>query len=48
MDGAWDVFTAPVKDQKGEVRVPEGASMTDAEMLAFDWFVEGVEGDIPK
>ena len=46
--GTWDVFTGPVKDQSGTVRVPEGTTMTDAEMLAFDWFVEGVEGEVPK
>lgn len=48
VDGAWDVFSGPIKDQKGEIRVAEGTRMTDAEMLSFNWFVEGVEGDIPK
>lgn len=46
--GQWDVFTGPVKDQKGEVKVKEGQKMTDQEMLSFNWFVEGVEGTIPQ
>jgi basic membrane protein A len=46
--GTWDVFTGPIKDQKGEVRVPEGEVMSDGDMLSMSWFVEGVEGEIPK
>lgn len=47
VDGQWDVFTGPIKDQTGAVKVPAGQKMTDQEMLSFDWFVEGVEGTIP-
>lgn len=46
--GSWDVFHGPVKNQKGEVVVKSGEKMTDGEMLGMNWFVEGVEGDIPK
>ncbi|WP_079932703.1 BMP family ABC transporter substrate-binding protein [Carboxydocella sp. ULO1] len=48
LSGSWDVFTGPIKDQNGQVRVPAGSKMTDEQMLSFDWFVEGVEGTIPK
>lgn len=48
LSGEWDVFVGPVKDQKGTVKVPEGQTMSDEDMLKFDWFVEGVEGTIPK
>lgn len=48
VDEEWDVFWGPVKDQSGQVKVPEGSKMTDEEMLSFDWFVEGVDGTIPK
>lgn len=44
----WDVFTGPIKDQSGEVKVPEGQVMSDQDMLSFNWFVEGVDGTIPK
>jgi len=48
ISGEKDVFAGPIKDQSGAVKVPEGSAMTDAEMLSFDWFVEGVEGTIEK
>ena len=43
-DHSWDVFTGPIKDQDGNVKVAEGAKLTDEEMLSMDWFVEGVIG----
>lgn len=46
--GEWDVFAGPVKDQQGKERVAAGQKMSDKEMLEFNWFVEGVEGSIPK
>lgn len=46
LDGSWDVFTGPIKDQTGKERVAAGQKMTDEQMLSFDWFVEGVEGSI--
>lgn len=48
INGEWDVFWGPIKDQSGTVVVPEGSKMEDGELLSFDWFVEGVEGVIPK
>jgi basic membrane protein A len=48
ISGAWDVFYGPINDQDGNLRVPEGESLTDEEMLGMDWFVEGVVGTIPK
>lgn len=46
VDKEYDVFAGPIKDQEGELRVPEGVTMTDGEMLGMDWFVEGVEGSL--
>lgn len=48
LSGKWDVFYGPVKDQAGQVKVAAGQTMSDADMLSFNWFVEGVEGTIPK
>jgi len=45
--GTFDVFVGPIKDNTGELRVPEGVTMTDEEKLSFDWLVEGVVGEIP-
>jgi basic membrane protein A len=44
----YTIFTGPIADQTGEIRVPEGQSMTDEELLSMNWFVEGVQGDIPS
>lgn len=44
----YTIFTGPIADQTGEIRVPEGQSMNDEELLSMDWFVEGVEGEIPS
>jgi len=45
---SWDVFTGPIKDQTGAIKVAEGQKMTDKELLSFDWLVEGVEGQLSK
>ncbi|MCR5304229.1 MAG: BMP family ABC transporter substrate-binding protein [Lachnospiraceae bacterium] len=42
-DRNFDVFYGPVTDNEGVLRIPEGESMSDDEMLnRFDWYVEGV------
>lgn len=48
IEGKFDVFNGPVKDQTGKERIPAGQTMSDADMLSLDWFVEGVDGTIPK
>lgn len=44
----YTIFTGPLADQTGEVRVPEEQAMTDEELLGMNWFVEGVDGEIPS
>ncbi len=46
--GKLRVFDGPVKDQSGKQRVAEGATLTDDQLKGFDWYVEGVEGKMPK
>lgn len=48
VSGEWDVFTGPIKDQKGEVRVKEGTTMSDPDIWSMNWFVEGISGEIPQ
>jgi simple sugar transport system substrate-binding protein len=43
IDGSFKIFTGPIKDNTGTERVAAGVSMTDAELLSMDWYVEGVE-----
>ncbi len=38
------VFAGPIMDQKGEVKVAAGSSMSDGDMLGMTWFVKGVIG----
>ena len=42
-DGKFNIFAGPIKDQDGNVRIPEGQVMSDKDQLAFDWYVEGVQ-----
>ncbi len=42
--GTIVVFAGPIKDQNGEVKVAEGEVLTDDQMSAVDWFVQGVIG----
>ena len=42
-DGTFDIFTGPIYDQDGNLKVEEGKVMTMAELAVIDWFVKGVE-----
>lgn len=46
--GKLHPFQGPIRDQSGHVKVPAGTTMTDKEILDFDWYVEGVVGKLPK
>ncbi|MHB8063352.1 MAG: BMP family ABC transporter substrate-binding protein [Ruminiclostridium sp.] len=48
LDGSLDIFAGPIKDQTGAVKIAQGATMTDKEQSECKWFVEGVNGEIPK
>lgn len=42
-DGSYNVFTGPIYDQDGTLRVKEGEVMPLEELATIDWFVKGVE-----
>jgi basic membrane protein A and related proteins len=42
------VFAGPIKDQAGAVKVPAGKTLTDPELQRLNWYVEGVDGSLPK
>jgi simple sugar transport system substrate-binding protein len=48
IDGKFTPFTGPIKDQGGVVRVAAGATLPLADLTSMNWYVEGVEGSIPK
>lgn len=41
--GTYNIFTGPIYDQDGKLRVKEGEVMKDADLAVIDWFVKGVE-----
>ncbi|SCY74308.1 BMP family ABC transporter substrate-binding protein [Desulfoluna spongiiphila] len=43
-DGSYVVFSGPVKDQSGTVRIADGTEPSDQDLLKMGWFVEGVIG----
>jgi len=46
--GKLHPFTGPIKDQSGKELLAAGKSYTDAELLKINYYVEGVEGNVPK
>ena len=46
--GKLHPFQGPVKDNSGKERVAAGKTMSDDEMQKMDFYVEGVQGSLPK
>lgn len=46
--GSAHPFDGPVRDRSGVVRVSQGKVLDDKGQLAMDWYVEGIEGSIPR
>jgi basic membrane lipoprotein Med (substrate-binding protein (PBP1-ABC) superfamily) len=44
----FQVFRGPIYDQSGKLRISEDEIATHDNIIAMDWFVDGVEGDIPS
>lgn len=48
VDGSLHPFQGPVKDQSGKLVVKRGKALSDKDLLAMNYYVEGVVGNIPK
>lgn len=48
VDGTLLPFAGPIRDAAGTLRVAAGTSLPVAEMSTINWYVEGVDGTIPK
>ena len=48
VDGSFHAFQGPIKNQAGELMVKEGETLSDGDLAKLNWYVEGVEGSIPK
>ncbi len=44
VDGRFNIFTGPIRDGNGDVRVIDGRVMTDESLLSMDYLIEGVIG----
>ncbi|RDK00018.1 BMP family ABC transporter substrate-binding protein [Paraburkholderia lacunae] len=48
ISGKFNPFAGPIADQSGTVKVAAGKSLSDADLLRLNWFVQGVDGSLPK
>jgi basic membrane protein A len=46
--GKLKPFQGPLKDQSGAVKVAAGANLPLTELKGMNWYVQGVDGTIPK
>lgn len=46
--GAYHPFTGPINKQDGTVWLQEGETASDGDLLGMNFYVEGIEGDIPQ
>ncbi|MDP9082356.1 MAG: hypothetical protein M3N50_01110 [Pseudomonadota bacterium] len=48
VEGKLLPFAGPLKDNTGTSKLGAGAALTHEQLMAINWYVEGVEGSIPK
>ncbi|MEO6015296.1 MAG: BMP family ABC transporter substrate-binding protein [Devosia sp.] len=41
-DGSYNIFTGPIYDQDGNLKVKDGEVIGDGDLAVMDWFVKGV------
>ncbi len=46
LEGREKIFVGPIKDQKGNIRIPDGKTATDEELLGMKYFVQGIVGTL--
>lgn len=46
--GTLRLFSGPLKDNTGVLRVPAGKALDDNALRSLNWYVEGVEGAVPR
>jgi basic membrane protein A len=48
IDGSLHPFSGPINNQEGEEVTKAGATIPDGDLLGMNWYVEGVQGDLPN
>ena len=46
--GTFAPFTGPIKDQTGAVKYAAGVRAPEKDLLQMNFYVQGVDGKIPK
>ena len=41
-------FEGPIYNQAGELMVPEGEVADDGMLLGMNWYVKGIDGELPQ
>lgn len=47
-NGTFHAFAGPIKNQQGELIVKAGEILPQDQIASMNWYVEGIEGSIPK
>ncbi len=45
---SFQPFQGPLTDQSGAIRIPAGGAPTPQQLLSLDWYVQGIDGALPK
>ncbi|MDB5805157.1 MAG: family transporter substrate-binding protein [Betaproteobacteria bacterium] len=48
LDGTLHTFGGPVKDNTGAIKVAAGQVLPEKDLWSLTWYVDGVEGSVPK
>ncbi|HEX9905690.1 MAG TPA: BMP family ABC transporter substrate-binding protein, partial [Propylenella sp.] len=46
--GAFHPFTGPIRNQAGEEMLAEGEVIDDGALLGMNWYVEGIDDQLPQ
>ncbi|MDA8000432.1 MAG: BMP family ABC transporter substrate-binding protein [Alphaproteobacteria bacterium] len=47
-EGKLEIFAGPLIDRDGQLRAAAGETLSDNDLLEMNWFLEGVEGELPN
>lgn len=48
LSGEFHPFTGPIYDQEGKLRYAEGEVIPDGELLGMNWYVQGIDDEVPQ
>jgi basic membrane protein A and related proteins len=48
VEGTFNIFVGPIVDQAGVEKVAAGATLPFGDQMSIQWFVKGVDGELPK